>query len=94
MRAPKESESGDSVKRSTSKGGRGVSGKLWVYSDQLDGENLEFAWYSFFRYSEKIAYYCLTEKTVMRLAREANAIYKIDGKMVLIKKDFSKSSLS
>ena len=64
-----------------------MSGKLWMYSDQLDDEDLEFARHSFFRYAEGIAYYRLTEKNITRLAREANAIYKIDGKMVLIKRD-------
>lgn len=70
-----------------------MSGKLWMYSDQLDDEDLEFARHSYFRYAEGIAYYRLTEKTITRLAREANAIYKIGGKMVLIKRDFLKSSL-
>ena len=57
-----------------------MSGRLWMYSDQLDDEDLAFARHSFFRYSEGIAYYRLTEKIITRIAREANAIYKIDGK--------------
>ena len=47
-----------------------MSGKLWMYSDQLDDEDIEFARHSFFRYAEGIAYYRLTEKTITRLARE------------------------
>lgn len=70
-----------------------MSGKLWMYSDQLDDEDIAFARHSFFRYSEGIAYYRLTEKTITRLAREANAIYKIDGKMVLIKRDLFEAYL-
>ena len=70
-----------------------MSGKLWMYSDQLDDEDIEFARHSFFRYAEGIAYYRLTEKNITRLAREANAIYKIDGKMVLIKRDLFEAYL-
>ncbi len=54
-----------------------MSGKLWMFSDQLDDEDLEFARHSFFRYADGIAYYRLTEKTITRLAKEAEAIYKI-----------------
>lgn len=54
-----------------------MSGKLWIFSDQLDDEDLEFARHSFFRYADGIAYYRLTEKTITRLAKEAEAIYKI-----------------
>ena len=54
-----------------------MSGKLWMFSDQLDDEDLAFARHSFFRYADGIAYYRLTEKTITRLAKEAEAIYKI-----------------
>lgn len=54
-----------------------MSGKLWMFSDQLDDEDLEFARHSFFRYADGIAYYRLTEKTITRLAKEAEAVYKI-----------------
>ena len=54
-----------------------MSGKLWMFSDQLDDEDLEFGRHSFFRYADGIAYYRLTEKTITRLAKEAEAIYKI-----------------
>ena len=37
-----------------------MSGKLWMYSDQLDDEDIEFARHSFLRYAEGIAYYRLT----------------------------------
>ena len=29
-----------------------MSGKLWMFSDQLDDEDLEFARHSFFRYAD------------------------------------------
>lgn len=54
-----------------------MSGKLWMFSDQLDDEDLKFARHSFFRYADGIAYYRLTEKTITLLAKEAEAIYKI-----------------
>lgn len=64
-----------------------MSGLLWMYSDRLDDEDLDFARHAFFTYSEGIRYYGLTEKTIVRMAREANAVYKIDGKMVRIRRD-------
>lgn len=70
-----------------------MSGKLWMFSDQLDDEDLEFARHSFFRYADGIAYYRLTEKAITRMAREADAIYKIDGKMVLVRRDLFEAYL-
>ena len=70
-----------------------MSGKLWMFSDQLDDEDLEFARHSFFRYADGITYYRLTEKKITRLAKEAEAIYKIDGKMVLVRRDLFESHL-
>lgn len=70
-----------------------MSGKLWMFSDQLDDEELEFARHSFFRYVDGIAYYRLTEKTITRLAKEAEAIYKVDGKTVLVRRDLFESHL-
>lgn len=64
-----------------------MSGKLWMYSDQLDDEDLEFARHRFFTYRDGIAYYRLTEKSIVRMAKEAGAVYKIDGKMVRIRRD-------
>jgi len=48
---------------SKAEGEKELSGKLWMFSDQLDDEDLEFARHSFFRYADGIAYYRLTEKT-------------------------------
>lgn len=70
-----------------------MSGRLWMYADQLDDEDLAFVRHSFFRYSEGIAYYRLTEKIIVRIAREANAIYKIDGKMVRVRRDLFEAYL-
>lgn len=64
-----------------------MSGLLWMVSDLLDDEDLAFARHEFFRYSEGISYYHLTEKTITRIAHEAGAVYKIDGKMVRIRRD-------
>lgn len=46
-----------------------------------------------FRYADGIAYYRLTKKTITRLAKEAEAIYKIDGKMALVRRDLFESYL-
>ena len=70
-----------------------MSGKLWMFSDQLDDEDLEFARHSFFRYADGIAYYRLTEKTITRLAKGAEAISKVDGKTVLVRRDLFESHL-
>ena len=35
----------------------------------------------------------MTEKTIIRIAREADAIYKIDGKMVLVRRDLFEAYL-
>ena len=70
-----------------------MSGKLWMFSDQLDDEELEFARHSFFRYVDGIAYYRLTEKTITRLAKGAEAISKVDGKTVLVRRDLFESHL-
>ena len=64
-----------------------------MFSDQLDDEDLEFSRHSFFHYADGIAYYRLTEKTITRMAREADAIYKIDGKMVLVRRDLFEAYL-
>ena len=70
-----------------------MRGKLWMFSDQLDDEDLEFARHSFFRYADGIAYYRLTEKTITRLAKGAEAISKVDGKTVLVRRDLFESHL-
>lgn len=54
-----------------------MSGKLWMYSDQLDDEDIEFVWHSFFRYAEGIAYYRLTEKTSTRLEKSVESVQSI-----------------
>ena len=64
-----------------------------MFSDQLDDEDLKFARHSFFRYSDGIVYYRLTEKTITRLAKGAEAISKVDGKTVLVRRDLFESHL-
>ena len=63
-----------------------MSGELWKYSGRLDDIDILFAQKDFFSYSQGCDYYGLTEKTIVRMARESGAIYKI-GKMVRIRRD-------
>jgi len=53
-----------------------MSGKLWMFSDQLDDEDLKFARHSFFRYADGIVYYRLTEKTITRLAKNGMIVIR------------------
>lgn len=61
-----------------------MSGNLWMFSDQLDDIDLEFAKKDFFTYREGMEYYRLTEKQMLKVAWESGAVYKIDTKMVRI----------
>lgn len=70
-----------------------MSGQIWKYSDKLDEWDLEFAQKQFITYREGIEYYGLTEKSIVRLAREAGAVYKIDSKMVRIRRDLFEAYL-
>lgn len=70
-----------------------MSGQIWKYSDVLDDWDILFAQKEFFTYRDGIEYYGLTEKTITRLAAEAGAIYKIDNKMVRVRRDLFESYL-
>ena len=59
-----------------------MSGNLWMFSDQLDDIDLEFAKKDFFTYREGMEYYRLTEKQMLKAAGESGAVYKIDTKVV------------
>ena len=63
-----------------------MSGTLWMYSQYMDDEDLEFARREFITYKLGREYYCLGEKPMIRLAWQSGAVYKI-GKRVLIKRD-------
>ena len=54
-----------------------MKGNLWKVSDLLDETDIRFAQKQFFDLRSGYEYYGLTEKVLMRMAREAGALYKI-----------------
>ena len=54
-----------------------MKGNLWKVSDLLDETDIRFAQKQFFDLRSVYEYYGLTEKVLMRMAREAGALYKI-----------------
>ena len=63
-----------------------MSGNIWMFSDQIDDVDLEFAKKAFITYRMGREYNGLGEKPMIRLAWESGAVYKI-GKKVLIRRD-------
>ncbi|SKC04289.1 hypothetical protein SAMN06296386_11529 [Lachnospiraceae bacterium] len=64
-----------------------MSGKIWMYSDQIDDWDVLFAQKAFITYREGCDYYDLTSKVMIRLAQEAGAVYKIGNRCVRIRRD-------
>ncbi|MSS14060.1 excisionase [Porcincola intestinalis] len=62
-----------------------MSGCIWKFSDQIDDVDVEMLHRDFITFREAMEYYGLNEKPVVRLAREAGAVYKI-GKMVRVRR--------
>ena len=54
-----------------------MKGNLWKVSDLLDETDIRFAQKRFFDLRSGYEYYGLTEKVLMRMAKEAGALYKI-----------------
>ena len=54
-----------------------MKGNLLKVSDLLDETDIRFAQKQFFDLRSGYEYYGLTEKVLMRMAREAGALYKI-----------------
>lgn len=63
-----------------------MSGNIWKFSDQLDDADLDFARKEFITYKDGCEYYGLSEKQMFTRTRRAGAVYKIDKKMVRIKR--------
>jgi len=63
-----------------------MSGCIWMFSDQIDDVDLEFAQHDFITYRMGREYYGLGEKTMIRMAWASGAVYKV-GKKVLIKRE-------
>ncbi len=62
-----------------------MSGNVWMFSNQIDDEDMEFMTHEFVTYSMACEYYRLGLKPVTRMAHECGAVYKI-GRKVLIRR--------
>ncbi|RKM56808.1 DNA-binding protein [Butyrivibrio sp. CB08] len=60
-------------------------GTIWMFSDQIDDEDLLFAQRSFITYNMAIDYYKMSYRAVTHAADKAGAFYKLHKK-VLIKR--------
>ena len=69
-----------------------MSGNAWVFSDQIDDEDMEFMTHEFVTYNMAWDYYGLGLKPVTRLSHECGAVYKI-GKKVLIRRSIFEAYL-
>ena len=70
-----------------------MSGNIWMFSNEIDDEDLKILQKDFITYYEGADYYGLGLKMFTRLAHEAGAVYKIGGKMVRIKRSSSEADL-
>ncbi len=61
-----------------------MAGNLWMYSNQLDDEDLMFVQHDFITLNMGAQYYGLGMKSFTKMVREAGAAYKIGTKMVRI----------
>ena len=62
-----------------------MSGNVWMFSHQIDDEDMEFMTHEFVTYSMACDYYRLGLIPLTRMAQEAGSVYKI-GKKVLIRR--------
>ncbi len=69
-----------------------MSGNVWMFSDQLDDEDMDFMQHEYVTYNMASEYYGLGLKPVTRLSHEAGAVYKI-GKKVLIRRSIFEAYL-
>ena len=63
-----------------------MSGNVWMFSHQIDDEDMEFMTHEVVTYSMACDYYRLGLNALTRLAHEAGSVYKI-GKKVLIRRN-------
>lgn len=69
-----------------------MDGNIWMFSDQIDDEDLEFMTHEFVTYNMACDYYRLGLKVVIRLSHECGSVYKI-GKKVLIRRSIFEAYL-
>lgn len=65
-----------------------MSGNVWMFSNQIDDEDMEFMAHEFVSYNTACDYYRLGLKPLTRLAHQAGAIYKIGSKVLISRKIF------
>ncbi len=69
-----------------------MSGNIWMFSDRIDDEDMEFMQHEYVTYNMASEYYGIGLKPVTRLSHEAGAVYKI-GKKVLIRRSIFEAYL-
>ena len=69
-----------------------MSGSVWMFSDEIDDEDLEFMSHAYVTYNMAYEYYRLGIKPIVRMTHEAGAVYKI-GKKVLIRRSIFEAYL-
>ena len=52
-----------------------MSGNVWMFSDEIDDEDLEFMSHDYVTYNMACEYYRLGIKPVVRMAHEAGAVW-------------------
>lgn len=62
-----------------------MHGKVWMFFNLIDDEDMEFMQHEFISYKQAMDYYNIGYKPIVRLSHKAGAVYKI-GKKVLIKR--------
>lgn len=69
-----------------------MSGNIWIFSDQIDDEDIEILKHDFITYYQGADYYGLGLKVFTRMAHVAGAVYKI-GRRVLVRRDIFEAYL-
>lgn len=54
-----------------------MHGKVWMFSNLIDDEDIEFMQHEFISYKQAMDYYELGYKPIVRLSHKAGAVYKI-----------------
>lgn len=62
-----------------------MSGLIWMFSDILDDEDIEFAQKEYITIREAMEYYHIGEKALLNGMRKCGSVYKV-GKKVLIRR--------
>lgn len=63
-------------------------GTIWMFSDQIDDEDILFAMKSFVTIKDAIEYYDMSYKAVIHAADKAGAFYKLNKKVLISREIF------